>query len=245
MAQSLKTVIKTKNMKYITLIFLSLFLSCKSTKKMEGNRTIEASKNELIVVLKNPNKVDDAKALITNSGLKWDQLLFDQKDLKIALIKVPEEKRDFWLKRLQQSGTFSSVELNQKGNFLNIKNQAENTFVKIRKTACFGRCPVYEFTIFKDGTALFDGLQYVNKTGKHKLKLNKDEFTKLQELLSKTAFYKYKDSYNNPRITDLPSVYITHQGKQVQIRIWENVPDELKTAEKYIEQLVKDHNFTK
>lgn len=232
-------------MKYITLIFISLILSCKSTQKVEENKTIQASNNELIVVLKNPNKLEDAKALITNSGLQWDQLLFDQKDLKIALIKVPEEKRDFWLKRLQQSGTFSSVELNEKGNFLDIKSEIENTFVKIRKTACFGKCPVYEFTIYKDGTALFDGLQYVNKTGKHKLKLEKEEFTKLQKLLSKTSFSDYKDAYNNPRITDLPSVYITHQGKQVQIRIWKNVPEELKTVEKYIEQLVKDYNFTK
>lgn len=232
-------------MKYLTIFFLTFILSCKSTQKMEESRIIQAVKDELIVVLKNPNKLEDAKALIKNSGLKWDQLLFDQKDLKIALIKVPEEKLQFWLKRLQQSGEFSSVELNEKGNFLDIKSEAENTLIKIRKTACHGICPVYEFTIYKDGTALFDGLQYVNKTGKHKLKLEKEEFTKLQKLLSKTSFSDYKNAYNNPRITDLPSVYITHQGKQIQIRIWKNVPEELKTVEKYIEQLVKDHNFTK
>lgn len=231
-------------MKYVTLTFLSLILSCKSTQKIEDSKTIQAAKDELIVVLKNPNKVDDAKDLIRNSGLKWDKLLFDQKDLKIALIKVPADKRSFWLKRLQQSDEFSSVELNEQGNFIDMKSKTEKILVKIRKTACFGRCPVYEFTIFKDGTAKFDGLQYVNKTGKHSFKLSKEEFNKLHSLLNKTTFSEYQDSYNNPRITDLPSVYVTSQGKQIQIRIWKNVPEELKSLEKFIEQIVKDHKFT-
>lgn len=232
-------------MKYVTLLFLSIILSCKSTQKMEENKSTHPVKDELIVVLKNPKKLEEAKALITNSGLKWDKLLFDQKDLKIALIKVPEDKLQFWLKRLKQSGEFSSVELNEQGNFIDIKTKVENTLVKIRKTACFGKCPVYEFTIFKDGSALFDGLQHVSKTGKQTFNLTKEEFLKLNSLLSKTSFSEYKDSYNNPRVTDLPSVYVTYQGKQIQIRIWKNVPEELKNLEEYTKKLVKDHNLIK
>ena len=114
-----------------------------------------------------------------------------------------------------------------------IKTKVENTLVKIRKTACFGKCPVYEFTIFKDGSALFDGLQHVSKTGKQTFNLTKEEFLKLNSLLSKTSFSEYKDSYNNPRVTDLPSVYVTYQGKQIQIRTWKNIPEKLKNLEEY------------
>ena len=211
---------------------------------MDTTKTLYPQKEELIVVLKNPNKVEDAKALITNSGLHWEKLIFNQKDLKIALIKIPVEKRDFWLKRLQQSGTFSSVEANSIVTLQNIEKAHKNSLIKIRKTACFGRCPVYEFIILKDGTAIFNGLQNVTKIGKHSLKLSKEEFTTLQSLLSKTTFSEYQDTYNNPRITDLPSTYITYKGKQIQIRIWQNVPQELKEITKYIEQIVKKNQYT-
>ena len=211
---------------------------------MDTTKTPEATKDELIVVLKDPSKMEDAKALITNSGLKWEKLLFNQKDLKIALIKVPEDKRDFWLERLQQSGTFSSVELNGIATIQDIEKNHKNSLVKIRKTACFGRCAVYEFTIFKDGKSLFNGLQNVNKTGKHQITLSKEQFIGLKDKLNKTDFSKYNEDYNNPRITDLPSLYITYQGKQIQIRIWKNVPEELKELTTYIEEIVKVNQLT-
>ncbi|MDB0613720.1 hypothetical protein PL371_17990 [Tenacibaculum maritimum] len=91
-------------MKYITLLTLLIIsFSCVSSKKttteernMNNNiTTTKIIRGELIAVVKNPKKIDDAKQLITNSGLIWDQLLSDQEDLAIVLIKVPVEKHDF------------------------------------------------------------------------------------------------------------------------------------------------------
>lgn len=216
----------------------------KSPMKEEVNTpSVKNIENELIVVLKNPKNVKDAKALITNSGLSWDKLLFDQKDLKIAQITVPKDKADFWLKRLQESGVFQSVEKNQLGTFNTIKEDFENRLISIRKTPCFGDCPVYEVTISKDGKVTYNGINFVNEKGVKEFQLSEKELKKLNEKLSKKDFSEFAEEYNNPRITDLPSTYITHGGKQIHIRLWKDIPDELADVHEYIEGILLDKKY--
>lgn len=232
-------------MKYLSLAFICLLMSCNSTKKTNTQKDFTIVDGELIAVLKNPKDITSAKALVTNSGLTWDKLLFNQDDLKIVLIKVPPKKQDFWLKRLQDSGEFSSVEFNQRGTFTQITKTHQNSLIKLRKTACFGKCPIYELTVDKDGKLHFDGLDFVLVKGKKEIQLSATEFQTLKGYLSKTTFANYQETYNNPRITDLPSTYVTYQGKQIQIRIWEKVPTALKELVKHVEQLTKTHKLVR
>lgn len=239
----LEVINKKITMKYLSLAFICLLMSCNSTKKTNTQKDFTIVDGELIAVLKNPKDITSAKAWVTNSGLTWDKLLFDQDDLKIVLIKVPTKKQDFWLKRLQDSGEFSSVEFNQRGTFTQITKTHQNSLIKLRKTACFGKCPIYELTIDKNGKLYFDGLDFVLVKGKKEIQLRTSEFQALKEHLEKTTFSSYEEAYNNPRITDLPSTYITYQGKQIQIRTWNQVPPLLKAVVKYIETLTKTHKL--
>lgn len=120
-------------MKFLSLSLLFAFaLSCSGpkAKKDEGTKTevteekkqttetTETEKNDLldptqdlIVVLKNPEHITETKELISNSGLKWEKTLLDKEALKVGLIKIPANKRDFWLDRLIKSGEFKHVKL--------------------------------------------------------------------------------------------------------------------------------------
>ncbi len=244
-------------MRYLLLSVFALTMACATPKKDKKNTTIEEEtvieikdktpevviNNELILVLNNPEKVEDAKALITNSGLDWNKLIFDQDDLKIALITVPKEKIDFWVKRLGESGTFKSVEKNQILTINNIKKDYENRLISIKKTPCFGDCPVYSLDIDKDGNVIFNGIQYVLKEGKHEFKLTEKQLKKINDMLSEKDFSEFKKAYDDTRITDLPSTFITHNGKQIKIRLWKDIPDELINVHEYIEGILLDQKF--
>jgi len=231
-------------MKYITLLLLFFALSCNSQKKVVETKTKEtvktekATDNELIVVLKYPNKMEEAKQLIENSGLTWEKLIFDQENTKIALIKVPAEKRDFWLERLMLSGDFKSVELNKTVTINNIKEALENTFIAFKKTECFGKCPSFEVRVSHDGNLFFNGIKNTLVTGKKEFKLTEKQFSDLKKVLEKTTFSEYKYIYDNPRLMDAPSTYITNNQKEIQLRVWDNVPSELKNICNYIEELL-------
>ncbi len=242
-------------MKYLLLSIFALTFACAAPKKDKKSNTTEKEtivevedktpemviNNELILVLNNPKKVEDAKALITNSGLNWDKLIFDQKDLKIALITVPKDKVDFWTKRLKESGTFKSVEKNQIVTINNIKEEYENRLISMRKTPCFGDCPVYTLDIDKEGNVIYNGIQYVLEKGKREFKLTEEQLTKLNKLLSQGDFESFKEVYDNPRITDLASTFINHNGKQIKIRLWnDSIPDELINVHEYIEGILLD-----
>ncbi len=225
-------------MKYILLFSLLFTLSCHQTKNVKKEtekikteiKEKEKTQEELVVVLKNPKNVVDAKALIENSSLIWSELVIDNTTLKAALIKVPVAKTTFWIDRLQKSNTFSSVEVKTSNSINVIKDISENTFLKIRKTHCSGHCAVYDATLLKDGRVIFNGIENVLIKGKQEFTISKTRMKKLQETFSKTSFGKYFDSYIDKSLMDYPSTFITHDNKEIEIKLWKNVPLELVLA---------------
>jgi hypothetical protein len=245
-------------MKYIILIFFLIASSCNQTKNVQKKiKTTKTEKKEkivvieeviekqiiktqedLIVVLKNPKKVADAKALIENSSLVWKELVIDNVTLKAALIKVPIDKKDFWVDRLKTSNTFSSVEIKTKETIDSIKLIAENTFVKIRKTHCSGDCAVYDVLLFKDGKVIFNGIENVLFKGRQEFTISEIDMKRIQKKFAKTSFGKYFDSYVDTSLMDYQSTFITHDNKQVEIKLWKNVPLELALAYEAFEDIL-------
>ncbi len=241
-------------MKYFLLSFLLLAINCnqsnKKTEKIktkeseetittkEKIETVEKMQEELIIVIKDANNVEDAKALIVNSGLTWDKMAFNTDVLKVASIKVPIDKKDFWIQRLQESNVFSLVEIKTENALENIKYIAENTFVKLRKTHCSGDCPVYDVVFFKDGKVIFNGIENVLIKGKQEFTITKKQHKKMLEMFGKTSFKDYNNTFISKSLADFPSTYITHQNKQIEIKLWRNIPDELAFAHEYLEEIL-------
>ena len=40
-----------------------------------------------------------------------------------------------------------------------------NVAITLERTACFGTCPVYQVSIFEDGTVMYNGENFVDVTG--------------------------------------------------------------------------------
>jgi hypothetical protein len=73
--------------------------------------------------------------------------------------------------------------------------------ITLERTACFGTCPVYKLTIFKDGKVLFEGKEYVRQKGKASGKISKKA---LKDLIAQFQSINY---------LDLRSSYVS-QGKE-------------------------------
>lgn len=249
-------------MKYIYLSVLLVTLSCGGVKKdatkkntIEKATIIETKKEipkakvitiedkAIILELKNPNSLNDAKALVKNSGLKWTKMAFENNANAIALINVPGDKVPFWTENLTKSNEFKSVSPYNKTTLDALIKKAKTSFFTFRKTECFGDCPVYNVTIDALGNVSYTGLKYVTASGNRSFKLTDKQFTLLKKKLANNNFSEYKKLYDNPNIMDLPSTFITHKDEQVQIRLWKGIPKNLVDVHEYVQGILLDKNF--
>ncbi|WP_442265653.1 DUF6438 domain-containing protein [Tenacibaculum sp. ZS6-P6] len=245
------------------IFFLSIFLlalSCGAPKgdsnKTEANSeketptnteettNIDLYKRQLVLVLNDPTREDKTKEFLKNSGVQWKKMVFDNGASKIAVVEIPNDKYDFWLKALGSSSEFRSVKVNAKNVVEDLIKKEENTLLSMRKTGCFGDCPSYDIIINKQGVVLYNGKQYVLQEGEKEFKLSDKELETINNKLNKKKFSSFNAVYDNPKIMDLPSTYIVHQGKQVKIRLWnDDVPEELMDLHEYIEGILLEKKF--
>jgi hypothetical protein len=114
----------------------------------------------------------------------------------------------------------------------------QDTMVEISKTACFGRCPVYTFTLYGDGTASFHGKRFVEPEGKHTRTYAADTVNAVFNELIKADLYQYEEEYTE-EVTDLPTTYLSfqHEGKEKKIKMYFGFPDELKEIAARLEEV--------
>jgi hypothetical protein len=102
---------------------------------------------------------------------------------------------------------------------------------------------VYEVTIEENGDITYKGVAFVTEKGERKFQLKEEELKKIQAILAKKEFNSFQNSYDNPEVMDLSSTYITHRNKQVEIRLWNNIPKELVELHEYIEGLLLERKL--
>ncbi len=247
-------------MKHILLAAILLASTCDNPKKKSENTTnlkqdaveqvekkvvekTETTADDIVVVLKNPKKIEECKSFLTNSGLTWKKMVFDNGTSKIGVIKAPKGKRDYWLKKLKTSNMFRTIKANETSTVDALILKEKNTLFSYHKTQCFGDCPTYEFSVDNDGNVTYNGIEYVNVKGIQEFKLTDKELETLKGILGKNDFTSYKDIYDNPRIKDLSSTFMTYNGKQVQIRLWKDIPKDLINLNEFVDGLLLSKKF--
>lgn len=103
-------------------------------------------------------------------------------------------------------------------------NQSSTPYIEIEKTMCFGTCPVYKAKIYNNGRVEYEGEQFVDVIGKRELLLSESDMEDIKEMVKYSNFSNLNDEYD-AFITDVPTTYITVNGKQIKSR-W-NIPDRL------------------
>jgi hypothetical protein len=79
--------------------------------------------------------------------------------------------------------------------------------IELERTACFGCCPIYTVTLFRDGKARYHGEAFVKNEGDFKGSIHISAFGRLCYLLERLRFFEFEREYNAPW-TCSPTVYL-------------------------------------
>jgi hypothetical protein len=116
--------------------------------------------------------------------------------------------------------------------------------VTLKRTHCFGTCPIYELSVFADGTVQWSGEQYVGTVGKASATLSKQQVDDLIQTLAASRFSTFQNSYKS-QVTDLPTTFLTftYDGVTKTVEDYAFGPDELHHLELLVEQIGNSHRW--
>lgn len=123
---------------------------------------------------------------------------------------------------------------------------SEESAIEIVKTACFGSCPVYNFSIQGNGVAKFNGRRFVDLEGQYSRVFPPDTTNFIFSTFVEANLDQYQSEYTE-NVTDLPTTYLTfrNEGKSKKIKMYYGYPEELKMLAAKLEELAFSSGWTK
>lgn len=112
-------------------------------------------------------------------------------------------------------------------------------FIKMKKTMCRGKCPVYQIIIKENYEVEFKGIANVDKIGDYKLVLRKSYYDTLKAAVDSCNFWTLKNKYR-ANVTDLSTTFITvYDNKRwKKIEDYYGAPAKLKKFEELISNIL-------
>ena len=56
--------------------------------------------------------------------------------------------------------------------------------ISIRRSACFGRCPIYDFVLTRAGRARYDGVEWTTIVGRYRATVDSESFVRLTKFIT-------------------------------------------------------------
>lgn len=113
--------------------------------------------------------------------------------------------------------------------------------IGFQKTACFGKCPVFQVKFFNDGKATWYGQHNVERMGWYEATVSKEVLTAIKAKVSEVKYLDFAPKYPmNHRIADLPSTvtYIRIGDIEKSVINTHQAPAELEAFEDYLEGII-------
>jgi hypothetical protein len=81
--------------------------------------------------------------------------------------------------------------------------------IKLKRTPCYGSCPVYEVEILANGTVNYNGEMFVEMDGAHSWKIEPENIELLNQLICKYDYFNIQKLNTYKRMTCIPSCITT------------------------------------
>ncbi len=124
---------------------------------------------------------------------------------------------------------------------LNSIAQNKISYIKMQRTACFGRCPEYTVELYKNGQIVYVGKKNVEMIGTHKGSI---PIAKMNKFFKEVGKYKITSLLNvyKSKASDLPRLNFTfvNNGKTKSIKNGESGPAYLEIIGEKIDSLIAD-----
>ncbi len=116
--------------------------------------------------------------------------------------------------------------------------------ISMQRTGCFGKCPIYQVDIYKDGSIHYNAVKFLDTTGKFCGTLTKSQLATINRAIKQASLLSLKDQYpdNKRPPADLPSCIINYQQGDKKKKIVDHgieSPEVLVALEKQIDNTVE------
>jgi hypothetical protein len=81
-----------------------------------------------------------------------------------------------------------------------------DTVLYYSRGACFGMCPIFEFTVMRDGKATYVGKNHVDLIGRYQSQVS---YVDVEHVLNKAkniGYFEMQSVYDNENVHDLPDI---------------------------------------
>ena len=110
---------------------------------------------------------------------------------------------------------------------------------ELRKTSCYGKCPVYSIKLYSDGRAIFYGNSNVDKEGLYEAFCTESDFFKIFKAAELANYFVLRSQYptDGRKIPDLPNTitYLKREGLEKRIINRFDAPVDLLEFEKWLD----------
>lgn len=116
----------------------------------------------------------------------------------------------------------------------------EKEWISYSRGFCFGTCPVFEMTIYKDGSVLYRGKANVPQVGTYYGQLSKNQIEKLEEGLEKYNILTTPEDLLDKMIMDVPTINlrVVTKGNVHHIKHNAGGAENVKAYEKVVEAII-------
>lgn len=89
---------------------------------------------------------------------------------------------------------------------------ADHIFLaSLHRDVCYGTCPAYTITVYRDGKVEFEGESFVKKKGKADGTLTGDQLNALEKMFIDGKFATFDGDYTHQDATDVSSATLSYQ----------------------------------
>lgn len=117
----------------------------------------------------------------------------------------------------------------------------DRVVLQIRKTPCYGTCPVYEALLYQSGRVLYKGEEHVPEEGDFEMRLSPQTIEHLLKEAQNLNFFALA-AYYPAQGTDFPSTYLTlYEGNSYKtVRHQEGGPKRLRDFIQYTHEALEE-----
>ena len=125
--------------------------------------------------------------------------------------------------------------------------------ITLRRTVCFGTCPIYSLEIFEDGGLRYNGENFVGVVGRQEARILSAAVKSLIANFLSIDYFHLKDVYETHRnpdgtiewITDLPTTYTSLRigSRTKSVKDYAFSPEKLRQLEVEIDRVANTHRW--
>lgn len=118
-----------------------------------------------------------------------------------------------------------------------VQEPVDSVFAFIKRTPCYGTCPVYEITVYESGYAVYHAERFLDSLGKFEGWLTRQQIDSIKAYAKQVEYFSLDDVYDDMYVTDVPSTRtrMRFDGKDKSIRNRYKSPRKLASFEKFLD----------